>query len=190
MYANVTLHAMSNATMDSSCATAENLPMEFLRIYFEENAFISIKKRLKIDETMNFGCTNLGRGVRGLDSRDRTFPFVPFTRFRDGSLDLAPPTPLLGERSLKKFIFHNFFFKNIKFLLTDRLSDCAQFGRDSHCPMACFLFAKQPQRRALDLRLRIAVDALWRFSFQNLDANSAASWPATMERCCSSAVVR
>lgn len=43
--------------------------------------------------------TNLGRGVRGLDSRDRTF--VPFTRFRDVSRDFAPPTPaLLGDRSL------------------------------------------------------------------------------------------
>lgn len=47
------------------------------------------------------GVVYLGRGVRGLDSRDRTLPLVPFTRLRDVSLDLAPPTPaLLGDRSL------------------------------------------------------------------------------------------
>lgn len=44
--------------------------------------------------------TDLGRGVRGLDSRDRIFPFAPLTRFRDGSLDLAPPDTLFGDRSL------------------------------------------------------------------------------------------
>lgn len=51
---------------------------------------------------MNQLDTHLGRGVRGLDSRERTLLFVvPFTRFRDVSRDLAPPTPtLLGERSL------------------------------------------------------------------------------------------
>lgn len=45
--------------------------------------------------------SHLGRGVRGLDSRERTLLFVPFTRFRDVSRDLAPPMPaLLGDRSL------------------------------------------------------------------------------------------
>lgn len=43
----------------------------------------------------------LGRGVRGLDSRERTLAPVPFTRLRDVSRDLAPPIPaLLGDRSL------------------------------------------------------------------------------------------
>lgn len=44
--------------------------------------------------------TNLGRGVLGLDSRERTFPLLPLTRFRDVSRDFAPPTPLFGDRSL------------------------------------------------------------------------------------------
>lgn len=45
--------------------------------------------------------TNLGRGVLGLDSRERIFPLLPFTRFLDVSLDLAPPIVLFGDRSLK-----------------------------------------------------------------------------------------
>lgn len=45
----------------------------------------------------------LGRGVRGLDSRERTLLLAPFTRFRDVSRDLAPPAAaLLGDRSLHK----------------------------------------------------------------------------------------
>lgn len=46
--------------------------------------------------------TNLGRGVRGLDSRDRTLPLFPLARFRDVSRDFAPPAPLFGDRSLQK----------------------------------------------------------------------------------------
>lgn len=44
--------------------------------------------------------TNRGRGVRGLDSRDRTLLLFPLARFRDVSRDLAPPDPLFGDRSL------------------------------------------------------------------------------------------
>lgn len=44
----------------------------------------------------------LGRGVLGLDSRERTLPVpppLPLTRLRDVSLGLAPPA-LLADRSL------------------------------------------------------------------------------------------
>lgn len=45
----------------------------------------------------------LGRGVRGLDSRERTLLLAPITRFREVSRDLAPPAPiLLGDRSLQR----------------------------------------------------------------------------------------
>ena len=49
----------------------------------------------------NWVATYLGLGVLGLDSRDLILPLLPFTRFRDASLDLAPPTALFGERSLQ-----------------------------------------------------------------------------------------
>lgn len=45
--------------------------------------------------------TNLGRGIRGLDSRDRTLPLFGLGRFREPSLDLAPPVPP-GDRSLQQ----------------------------------------------------------------------------------------
>lgn len=98
VYAIVMFHATNSVMMDLSYAIDGNLPLEFLRIYttseIRENElffhFRSIKDMLY-----------LGRGVRGLDSRDRTLVLAPFTRFREVSRDLAPPTPaLLGDRSL------------------------------------------------------------------------------------------
>lgn len=99
----VMLLAMNNAMMDLSCETDGNPPLESLQIWFVQRKHLDL---LWIwgwlsEEDRNWFATYLGLGVLGLDSRDLILPLLPFTRFRDASLDLAPPTALFGERSLQ-----------------------------------------------------------------------------------------
>lgn len=88
-------YVMSNATTDLNYVTDGNLPAEFLQnCNVSRNNFkFFLKFIFVVSETYR------GRGVRGLDSLDRTFE-LPFARFLDVSLDLLPPLLLLG-RSLK-----------------------------------------------------------------------------------------